>query len=81
MMWPLLALSAAAAAMPSALPANAAFQPTSAVSARATVSVRILHPARFGNSFDHRQDGAHRRTAKLADAGGTLRPAQLLEFE
>lgn len=81
MMWPLFALSAAVAAMPSVPNANAAFQPTSAVSARANVSVRIVRAARYGKSFDHRQDGAHRRSAKLADASGTLQPAQILEFE
>ncbi|WP_037498628.1 hypothetical protein [Sphingomonas jaspsi] len=81
MMWPLFALSAAIAAMPQTPPAVAGFQPTSSVSERATVTVRILHAARFGKSLDHRQDGAHRRSAKLADASGALRPAQLLEFE
>lgn len=80
-MWSLIALSAVLTGAPAAPVQPAAFRPTSAVTERARVSVNILHAARFGNSIDHRQDGAHRKSARLSDASGQLRPAQILEFE
>lgn len=80
-MWSLIALSAALTGAPTTPVQSAAFQPTSAVTVRAKVSVRIAHAARFGQDHSEGQHGAQRTEARLSDASGELRPAQLLEFE
>jgi len=80
-MWSLIAFSAALMGTPSTPVQPAAFQPTSAVTVRARVSVRIAHAARFGQDHSQGQQGAQRSEARLSDASGELRPAHLLEFE
>lgn len=67
---------------PSPAPQRVAqFQPTSGVTARATVSVRIVSGARFGEGKGKEAVGALRRRVQLAERDGASRPAELLEFQ
>lgn len=57
------------------------FRPVGGATATATVSIRIVSGVRFGS--DHREGDsiASRRKARLTDAAGQLRDAELLEFQ
>lgn len=85
MIGPLILL--AASAMATSTPASAegdgaaSFQPSSKVSARATVSIRVVSGVSFGASHDYSGNGAARRTAPVTDADGSVRSAELLEFQ
>ena len=85
MIGPLFLLAASAMATPSPAPAVAeaasAFQPTSKVSVRTRVSIRIVSAASFGPSHQFSGEGATRRSGQLVDADGTIRQAELLEFQ
>ena len=60
---------------------GAAFVPSSTVTAKARVSVRILSPARFGADQLGEAPGASVRNATLADQSGQPHAAKLLEFQ
>lgn len=51
------------------------------VTASATATIRIVSGVRFGPNQMSGAAGADRRKARLADADGLLRPAELLEFQ
>lgn len=57
------------------------FRPVSSVTARATVSIRIISGARFGPGQTSGHEGADRRKARIADADGVSHPAELMEFQ
>ena len=59
----------------------AKFQPTSGVTERATVVVRIVSAARFGRGKSGEAPGALRRRVQLAEQDGPSRPIELLEFQ
>ena len=59
----------------------AKFQPSSAVTVRATASVRIVSGVRFGSGETGKAPGAVRRKVQLSDAGGPAYPVELLEFQ
>jgi hypothetical protein len=50
-------------------------------SAQATVTIRVISGVRFGADQSKTAPGADRRSSLLADAGGLLRAAELLEFQ
>jgi hypothetical protein len=83
MLGPLLLLAAAISPDGGSAPSRAsAFRPTSAVTAQATASVRIVSGVRFGRA--HSQDvppEAIRRPASVTDGSGRTIPAELLEFQ
>jgi len=78
-----LILLAAVVAQPASSPGEeaAAFRPQSGATATATASIRVISGVRFGSATLSGDDGASRRKALLIDASGTLRPAELLEFQ
>ncbi|HET9335290.1 MAG TPA: hypothetical protein VFO12_02655 [Sphingomicrobium sp.] len=49
--------------------------------AHATATIRIISGARFGPSYVAPVAGADRRSARVTDADGTIRAAELLEFQ
>lgn len=59
----------------------AKFQPTGGATARATVSVRILSGARFGQGKAGDAPGGTRRSVRLVERDGIIRPTELLEFQ
>ena len=63
----------------SAAPTSLANRP--GASARAIARIEIISGARFGP--DHREipPSARRRSARLIDGDGQIRPAELLEFQ
>jgi hypothetical protein len=60
---------------------SAAFRATSRASAQATVTIRVISGVRFGADQSMTAPGADRRSSLLADASGTPRAAELLEFQ
>jgi hypothetical protein len=76
-----LILLAASASPPSRPIVAAEFQPVSSVTARATVSIRIVSGVSFGADYTAAAPGAVRRESQLTDAAGQTRPAELLEFQ
>jgi hypothetical protein len=82
---PLVLLAASASpATPATQPATdgiANFRPTSSATAHATVSIRIVSGVRFGSEEVTGAEGAVRRKAVLAEADGSVRSAELLEFQ
>ena len=85
MFGPLLILAASVSplARPSA-PAvghDSSFQAVSSVTARATASVRIISGVSFGAGRPIDAVGATHRMSQLADGDGTIRRAELLEFQ
>lgn len=85
MVGPLILLAASVAApsqpAPAAREGVGAFKPTSTVTARARVSVRVLSGVRFGSGREGDVAGGQRRRAQLSDAQGVRRSAELLEFQ
>ena len=79
----LLAVSAAASSQPASAGREDAggFTPTSAVTARAKASVRIVSGVSFGRGHAARVAGAERRHVELSDPTGTVESAELLEFQ
>ena len=73
----------AASVSPSAAPVSSAADRPVAVraSASATVTIRIVSGARFGADQAKEAPGADRRSSLIADASGTMRAAELLEFQ
>ena len=59
----------------------ASFKPVSRATAQATVSIRILSGVSFGEGRLTGGEGGLRRKALLADADGTARAAELIEFQ
>jgi len=76
----LLLLLAAAQPLPADRPV-AKFVPSASATARATASVRILAPARFGPGRSEDAPGADRRKTQITDQQGRPKPAILLEFQ
>jgi hypothetical protein len=60
---------------------SSGFHPVSAVSARATVSIRVISGAKFGPDYSGDVAGAIRRPAHLVDRDGQSLSAELLEFQ
>jgi hypothetical protein len=85
MFGPLVLLAASASPAPPAVSPAAGTvdnsRPAISATARATVSIRIVSGVRFGSGEVSGADGATRRKAVLADADGSLRPAEILEFQ
>ena len=59
----------------------ASAKPVSRAMAQATVSIRIISGVSFGEGRLSGGEGGFRRKAQLADANGTVRPAELIEFQ
>jgi hypothetical protein len=82
---PLLLLAAMvspeARPLPPAPERFAKFQPTSGATGRATASVRIVSAARFGPGKADGAAGGTRRAVRLIERDGTVRSAELLEFQ
>lgn len=57
------------------------FRALSGVSARATVSIRIMSGVKFGPDTLSGAEGATRRQSQIVDATGQMRSAELLEFQ
>lgn len=51
------------------------------VSARATATIRVVSGVRFGASYTAEVAGADRRSSRITNADGTIRQAELLEFQ
>jgi hypothetical protein len=75
----LASIAPASAAPPAAKSAD--FRPASGATATATVSIRIISGVRFGPNHSDGDGIAARRKARLPDAAGQLRDAELLEFQ
>jgi hypothetical protein len=73
----------AASVSPSTAPAPPVAERQVAVraSATATATIRIISGVRFGADQAKEAPGADRRSSLLADANGTMRAAELLEFQ
>ena len=84
MVGPFLYLAASVSPLPQpAQPAAerpAASRPVHAT-AHARASITIISGARFGPSYSAPVAGAYRHSGRLTDADGTVRPAELLEFQ
>lgn len=85
-MWaPLVLLAAtAAAASPASSPppqATGAYQAASGATARATARIRIVAGVSFGSGKTVGGAAAVVRKARLSDADGVERPAEILEFQ
>jgi len=82
MFGPLILLAASVSPLPAPAPAGAAsFRPVSSVTARATVSIKVISGVSFGASHASGTAGASRTSTELSDAAGLMRPAELLEFQ
>jgi hypothetical protein len=85
MLVPLILLAAsispAHASTPPASASASSFQPVGSVTARATVSIRVIAGVSFGPSHASGTAGASRTSTALSDAAGLMRPAELLEFQ
>ena len=57
------------------------FQPGSGATARATVKIRVVSGVRFGSGQLEAPSTALRRAVEISEADGTVRPAQLVEFQ
>ena len=79
MFGPLILL--AASVSPSTAPVPPVAQRQVVVRASATATIRIVSGVKFGADQPKDAPGADRRKALLADASGTLRSAELLEFQ
>ena len=80
----LLLMALASPTSPAFGPASqqaAAFQPASTATAQATVRIRVLSGVRFGSGQLEQPSTATRRAAEISEADGTVRRAQLLEFQ
>ena len=77
-----LTILAAASLAPSAT-ATPALAPTfrTSATAQATARIQIISGVKFGPGHDLVPPSALRRSALLVDAGGQVRPAELLEFQ
>ena len=60
---------------------GADFRPSSAVTARARASVRILAGVSFGQSHRTEAVGASLREAHIMGQDGTFHPTKILEFQ
>ena len=82
---PLILLAASVSPLPESTPPASAsassFQPVSSVTARATVSIKVISGVSFGASHASGTAGASRTSTELSDAAGLMRPAELLEFQ
>lgn len=58
-----------------------AFRPTASATATATVSIRVISGVRVGSDYVADDPAGSRRKARLTDAAGQLRDAELLEFQ
>ena len=85
MVGPLILLAASVAPLSPPVPAGGGvvdgFRPSSAVTARATASVRIVSGVRFGPGKREKIAGGQRRRVQLTDAQGANDDAELLEFQ
>jgi hypothetical protein len=84
MFGPLLLLAASVSPPAPAAPATprvSQFRPTGRATARATVSITVISGVRFGAEQVSGDEGAVRRKARIADADGVTRAAELLEFQ
>lgn len=84
MLAPLALLAAIAATAPSASPPTgqpAAYQAASGATARATARIRIVAGVSFGANKTVGGEAAVVRKARLTDADGVERPAEILEFQ
>jgi len=82
MFGPLILLAASVSPLPAPAPAGAtSFRPVSSVTARATVSIKVISGVSFGASHASGTAGASRTSTELSDAAGLMRPAELLEFQ
>lgn len=85
MVGPLILLAASVAPVsqnaPAAGQAIGTFRATSAVTARAKASVRVLSGARFGAGQTGQLAGSIRRKVELSDSQGSTQQAELLEFQ
>ena len=84
MVGPFLYLAALVSPLPQPA-APAAVRPAPSRPVRATAharaSITIISGVRFGPSYAAPVAGADRRSGRLTDADGTVRPAELLEFQ
>lgn len=74
-------ISPAQPALPPARQGAASFHPASGVTAHATVSIRIVSGVRFGDGQLGEASPGARRTAEISEPDGTVRAAELLEFQ
>ena len=85
MVGPLILLAASVAPLSPTVPAGGGavggFRPSSAVTARATASVRIVSGVRFGPGKRVETAGGQRRQVQLSDVQGVTQDAELLEFQ
>lgn len=85
MFGPLILLAASvsppARPVPPASNGVVSFKAVGGATARATVSIRILSGVSFGEGRLAGGDGGLRRKGQLADADGTIRPVELIEFQ
>jgi len=57
------------------------FRATTSVSVHATARITVISGVRFGADYTIEPAGAARRQARLIEADGQVRPAELLEFQ
>jgi hypothetical protein len=85
MIGPIILLAAlaspAAPATGSAVGSVSNYRPTSRATANATVTIRIMSGAQFGEGRLAGPEGGLRRTTQLTDANGTSHQAEILEFQ
>ena len=83
MLAPIALLLASVASASSAPQADepSSYRPTVRATAQATATIRIVSGVRFGESYPEGDGSGSRRKARLTDAAGNDRDAELLEFQ
>jgi hypothetical protein len=83
MVAPIALLLASVASASSAAPADEplSYRATVRATAQATATIRIVSGVRFGEAYPEGDGLGSRRKARLTDAAGNPRDAELLEFQ
>lgn len=85
MFGPLALLAASISPVPPAHPpvsqTIAPYRPATGATAHATASITIISGVRFGEGPDSGGENAIRRTTRIREQDGIVRPAYLLEFQ
>ena len=76
-----MASAASAPAASQAEPPASSFQSKASATATVTATIRVISGVRFGSAYPEGDRTASRRKAKLTDAAGNLRDAEILEFQ
>jgi hypothetical protein len=76
-----MASIASASAAPAMAVSGPSFRPSTSATSRSTVTIRVISGVRFGSDHVEGDSLASRRKARLTDAAGQLRDAELLEFQ